>query len=274
VSIAPAPQPPGTKIDFTRLWSVVAIFLSIVAIGLSVCNFAGCSLPVFPTPTPAPSPTPPAPTPPGPTPPTPTPAAPITLAPTYAGDVGRLIDITAETKGAKVHWRVDPGLELRVTGPLSAVVTAPAAGKYHVTAYTTIGGEATDPAESVVTIGQPTPPEPPTPPAPADPLVAAVQAAYQSELAATRATDKAALAAIYKGAASGMGTVKTAGDLFDLLKSVTQSQIADRMRATRSVIGTELGKILPSDPTAALTQQQKDAAAALMNRFVAALESI
>jgi hypothetical protein len=118
--------------------------------------------------------------------------------------------------------------------------------------------------------GAPVPPPKPKPdpvPPPADPLLTTLQAAYGADTSATKAADKDALAAVYRATASALGDLKTAGDLFAVIKGATEQRIAGRLKPLRSVFGGELEKVLPSDPSAVLTAQQKADAAKQLNRF-------
>lgn len=168
-----------------------------------------------------------------------------------------------------------PGGKLIFTGP---------AGEYTVKARvitTADGGIQIDTGRVVVTIG--TPPNPPPDDddtTPTDPLLQPLQAAYLAEPLATRAADKAALSAVYYACAgavkpaSGTSTIKTAGELFTVIRGSTDARISDRLKSMRSLCGAELEKILPTDKTAALTDFRRQETYDALTRFAALLNEV
>lgn len=120
----------------------------------------------------------------------------------------------------------------------------------------------------------PIPPPKPVPPDPPDPLATSVQAAFTTDTSATKLADARALAAVYRAVAEVLGDVKTAGELFTVLKGATEARISGRLKSIRPLFGGELGKVLPAEATAVLTAEQKAAAAKQLNRFAAVLEAL
>ncbi len=122
---------------------------------------------------------------------------------------------------------------------------------------------------------QPPPdPKPPDPPTPVDPIAASVQAAFTADVSTTKVADKASLAAVYRAVAESLGDVRTAGDLFAVVKGATEARIAGRLKPVRSLFGAELEKVLPNDPAAVLTVAQKADAAKQLNRFAVVLGGV
>ncbi len=87
------------------------------------------------------------------------------------GDVGSFIKVSAVTNGAEVRWfpassglNVFPGELLRDTR--STVVTATNAGQYRLIAYTALGDMPSDPAETLVVVGNAPAPAPTPGPSP------------------------------------------------------------------------------------------------------------
>lgn len=130
----------------------------------------------------------------------------------------------------------------------------------------------------------PDPPVPdpkPIPPGPADPLLSVLQAAYDAEpAAATKASDKTALAAVFRALAVAVGdpVVKTGDDNFALIANSIQSRIDGRLKTKlRPAIGMEINQILPHGPgqgAVALTAQNRTDAAALYLRIATLLDKL
>lgn len=115
---------------------------------------------------------------------------------------------------------------------------------------------------------------PPDVPPPIDALSKAATAAYAGEPASTRAKDAAALAAAYRESADELNSARTAGDVATLVSAARSLAVADRLASVRSVFGDDFASVLPSDPTAVLTPEQKGAAGARLNRYAAILEAL
>lgn len=91
-----------------------------------------------------------------------------------AGQPGAFVTVPAKTDCASVQWlALDPGLNLFPVELLkdtrTAVVTAPAAGRYRLLAYGAKGDKASPPAVCAVVIGTPPPVPPPPGPGPQPP---------------------------------------------------------------------------------------------------------
>lgn len=213
----------------------------------------------------------------------------FTVPATVTGIPNQPIRIVADSNAtAAIHWKVvDPGLflfppeEMKTTK--HAVVWGPA-GVYRVWSWTVLAGEATDAAETVVTITAigpppippgPTPtPNPPAPvPTPTDPLTASLQTAYTGEASLTRASDKANLAALFNYSVGYAKNCKTAAPLFAQLHQAADLEMPGRLIATRKVCTAELRKVLATDATAINSANQNDVIACL-KRIAAALEGV
>lgn len=97
------------------------------------------------------------------------------------GEVGAFVRVPADTPGKEVRWfPADKGLNVFPSDLLkdsrTAVVTAPAAGRFRLIAYTAAGDVPSLPAECIVIVGEapPVPPGPvppgPVPPGPVPPV--------------------------------------------------------------------------------------------------------
>jgi hypothetical protein len=82
------------------------------------------------------------------------------------------------------------------------------------------------------------------------------------------------LAAVYLAVVEQVNTLGTAGMLFDVIRKSTDSRIDGRLKPIRSVFGGELEKVLPNDPAAVLTAEQKGQAAIQLKRFAAVLGAV
>jgi hypothetical protein len=213
-------------------------------------------------------------------------AAPLSAAPPKVPAVVTLrtgeitsVEIAADP-GKEVAWApgfapeacyLDEGKPLR-KDTCRLIVAPKTAGVFRVVLWTV--GEREYATLVIDASGAPVPPgpsppvPPPVPPVPpVDPILNTIQAAYGADTSATKAADKTALAAVYRAVAESLGDVKTAGDLFAVVKGATEQRIAGRLKPLRSVFGGELEKVLPADPAAVLTAQQKADAAKQLNRF-------
>lgn len=101
----------------------------------------------------------------------------VTLPKEVVGGVSAFIPVSAETDGEIVKWKaLDAGLNVFPADLLrstkTTIVISPKAGRYRLLAYTAKDNIPSDPAETVVIVGDdpgPTPPVPPVPPTPPDP---------------------------------------------------------------------------------------------------------
>ncbi len=118
------------------------------------------------------------------------------------------------------------------------------------------------------------PPKPDDPPVTVDLLAMPVQTAFTADASTTKVADKTSLAAVYGAVAESLGDVRTAGDLFAVIKGATEARIAGRLKPVRAIFGDELGKVLPADPAAVLTVQHKTDAAKQLNRFATVLGGV
>lgn len=112
--------------------------------------------------------------------PEPTPARPpyVALPDEIKGDVGAFVPVRPETNGKLVRFIAAPGLNVFPADMLrdqtQTVVSASAAGRYTLTAYTALGDEPSEPETCIISVGSaPVPPSPgPGPgPTPVDPTV-------------------------------------------------------------------------------------------------------
>ncbi len=113
-------------------------------------------------------------------------------------------------------------------------------------------------ATCTVTVGTPVPPVPPippAPPAPVDQFTRDLATAYGNETAATRARDVAALASLYRSAATitvNDPTVKTYADLYADMKAASVTLLDPAaIPLVRKVIGGRLNAQF-SDPAKAI----------------------
>lgn len=213
-------------------------------------------------------------------PPTP-PPGPVTppyvkLPATKAVKPGRYFCLAPQTNCKSVRWIVPAGLEqidpnFVLKNPLSVVLVGDA-GTYTVSAYGALGDVATDIASCVVTVGVPPPPAPPVPPpSPNDPFVAALQAAYTSETAPTKAAAVTAWAAVYSSAAGMLGNANTVADLLGDIATARAALSPGQLPAVDKVIAAELAAAFGTDGTKAL---DKVAAKAELTKVAAALGAL
>lgn len=177
------------------------------------------------------------------------------------------------TNCKSVKWVVPAGVnvlppEIPVSDPTVLIGTA-GPGTYTISAYGAKGDEATDLATCTLTVADPTPPPP------ADPLSAAVSAAYSKETAPTKRDHALLMAALYRQAAAGPvkdQSLKTVGDLFNVLKTAAGNLIpADALPLVRAAIAAELAKVLPTSAAALLGDVERAAAAAAFLKIAAVL---
>ncbi len=128
-----------------------------------------------------------------------------------------------------------------------------------------------------ITVGTPVPPVPPTPPvppAPVDQFTRDLATAFGNETAVTRARDVAALASLYRSAATitvNDPTVKTYADLFGDMKAASVTLLDPAaIPAVRKVIGGRLNPLM-SDPAKLIDRAQT---AAEFKAIATALETL
>lgn len=109
-----------------------------------------------------------------------------------------------------------------------------------------------------------------------DALAIAIKTAYTSEPAATRVADKLELQAVFLAIVAAINdpNISTAQQLFTVISGATAARIDGRLAAIRKVVGTELGKVLPSEPAAVLSARHKADAAAILKKSAEILEGI
>lgn len=134
--------------------------------------------------------------------------------------------------------------------------------------------------EFVVVVGDPpTPPNPipptPVPPDPADPLAAAVAAMYGADQSPTKHADARLLAGVYRELAKqAVPALATAGELATATERARRAAVADRLQPIRESFGREFGKVMPTDPAAAMTADLRAAAVREFDRYAAILEGL
>lgn len=125
--------------------------------------------------------------------------------------------------------------------------------------------------------------DPVDPVTPTDPLFAAVQAAFTAEPASvrlpdgtvrTKALDVVGLAAAYRSHAKALPTFVTAQEAFDDLTKAHKAAVDERIPGVRKIAGAEVAKIMPPVAATKLTDAQKAAAAAFLNRFAGLLDQV
>jgi hypothetical protein len=190
-------------------------------------------------------------------------------------EVGRKCILTAETTARKVTWKVPPGADAMPLDGKRLAVWAPP-GTYTFAAMVPAGDDVVA-KEIVLTVTGARPPPVPVPvPVPdVDPLIAPVQAAYTADSSATKAADKAALAAVFRALADATTAqqVQTAQNLYDLIHNSVEARVPGRLKTVRAVVGTELGKYLPTAPATVLTVQHRNDAAAQLKRAADILDT-
>lgn len=209
----------------------------------------------------------------------------LTIPAQVHGEPGRLIRVEADASGS-VRWHAHtPGLDLLPQGNRAVVVTAPAKGRYELMAWTARGNQPSDPATTVVVIGDvppvppgpgPKPPVPPDPPpVPPDPFFAAVREAWAKETAADRDYQKDKLKAFYSTAqhVAREPGLKTLSDLHAVLdQSGKQAFPEGTLAHVRGAVKAELQRLLPKEPNLPLDAALRDQCAAAFARVQKALE--
>lgn len=203
---------------------------------------------------------------------------------------GRLASITIRWDGDDLRWIASPELDVfREYDPDAKVVRlrviAYAEGTYKLVAITCKGGKLSEFASCVVVVGKPGPgpgpgPNPPTPPTPPDdPFLRTLQVAYAADsgTAADKTLWRVSLRGVYKSASElDLSRVKTAGELFQVLRSSAKAVIPDdnSLFNVRSAISELIKQQLPSAPSAELTDDHKKKATALFSRLALLLEHV
>lgn len=176
-----------------------------------------------------------------------------------------------------VTWDVTPEPTKIVENGGTIYFNGPA-GKYKVTAtvfWIEADAVKTKKHRQDVTIGSnPDPPTPPDPITPVDDFTKAVQAAYNKDADADKATNVKKLAALYKVAGTTTindQAIKTNGQLFDTMKTASRTMLPDTgIPLVRRVIGDRLNPIAGS----ASSPVDRTKLAAEFKAIAASLETI
>ena len=205
---------------------------------------------------------------------------------------GRLFDLSAETAGKTVLWRVPECLETKIVdgGRRLVGVVKPGTPAGRVTVLVVAAaGDTPYLAEAVLVIegGGPVPPNPlppgPNPPKPPTPepdgLAADLKKAFDDSpgTAGDKAKTLVNLIDLYRQATAlttDATRSKTAGQLLTILRASSIAIAADSLLPMRRVVASELAKVLPTDPDAALTEINRTAAAGLFTKVILRLEAI
>lgn len=206
----------------------------------------------------------------------------VTLPAKVEVEPGRLAAVKVQWDGDDIRWIVSPELDVfREYDPNPEVIRLRVQGftegKFKIIAITCKDKKLSEFAACEVIVGKPGP-EPGPNPGPADPLLSVLQQAYKSDTgdAATKSKNKDALRAVYKQASElDLTTVKTAAELFTVLRNASKGLLADdALFATRTAITGPLKEILPTNPNAELTQDHRANAKSLFIRLTKVLESL
>jgi hypothetical protein len=216
----------------------------------------------------------------------------VTMPANVAAKVGRYARVVIAYTGDDMKWWTDglDGLDvfqewdpkpsemiLRIGGD---------AGVYqlHAVCAAVVGGKAvlSTVGTTTITLGTPppkppVPPTPPTPPGPTDPLTAALQAAYDADKDADKASSLAFLALTFKGMASLVPTHtewKTNADAMAWMKATTElvgvgltpAQVLNLRKAIGADLAAQLG--------AAAFPVNLKATAAAFDKVAAALQGV
>lgn len=188
----------------------------------------------------------------------------VTLPIEIRGEPGQFVRILAQSSGPEVRWySCDHGLNLFPVDLLkdskTAVAVALRPGRYRLLAWTAQGDVPSEAAVCVVTIGDPPNPgpDPPNPPLPpVDPFLAALQAAFASDLDPGKVGHKANLSALYRQGASMVSTrteLKTWGELFDVMTQAAATLgVKGKLMPLQGVLQSKLASALPTARTTAL----------------------
>jgi hypothetical protein len=198
------------------------------------------------------------------------------------GQPGQFITIKPSSLTGKVvqYVSMDPGLALFPAGLLSdpsvTVGVALQSGTYRVLGYTALGDRPSPPAICSVIVGQPGPPGPPSPPAPVDPLAESIKGIYGGIQDQGKAGKAATLAKAYRAGIPYCSdpSIKTAGDLYLAMKTLTRELSTEDLKPIRERISDELGKVLPMDSSVVLEGLHRKSAADLFLRLSSILEGL
>lgn len=195
----------------------------------------------------------------------------VNLPPEIHGLPGSFVSIPATSDSKSIQWVVlDPGLNLFPVELLKdasiAVVATTVPGKYRVLAYCAKGDQASKPAITVVTIGNPPSPMPPAPPPSPDPeelskLGRDLKAVYKALSEPGKQEKAIKLAALYKSlakAVQGAG-ISTAGEMLTVAREAAAKvlnpsdllEIRGRLQSELQTSG------FPEDPTVKLDEEMR-----------------
>ena len=209
----------------------------------------------------------------------------VSLPPEVKGGPSDFIEVPATTDGKEVRW-VSFDASLRVFPPAllkdtkTAVVIARGPGRFKLLAYTAIGDVPSEPAFTVIVVGDPGPapvPPGPTPPVPPDPFVTTLQAAYGADGDPDKAKHKASLAALYRQGAelAGQPAVATWGDLFGaMVKAAEILGAKGKLAGVQSLLQSRLQAALPKEQTKPLDAPGRELAAKTFREVAGFLEAI
>ena len=167
-------------------------------------------------------------------------------------------------------------------GPAVAVY-ATNTGRATLAAWGVRDGKPVKLATFTITANGAGPVPPVVPVTPTDPLAPPVQTAFAAEPASvalpdgttrTRSIDAVGLAAAYRATATAVAGFKTIGDFAADLKKTRTAAVSERLPGVRLVLAGEIAKILPNTINTPMSAAQKTAAAALLNRFAAVLDTL
>lgn len=206
------------------------------------------------------------------------PAPALTLPPSVQGGVGKIIVISVETPGKVVKFvPLDKGLDFAdsklLASPKIAIVTAAQPGKYRVMAYSAVGDQPTDPSTCIVEVtgGKPDEVQPVNP----DALQRDLRGIYDGINEDAKLDKTLALASTLKAFAATPPTAKTVGGFFlDLQNALNQAALPASLKPFRERLGKEIGGVLGSNISAALTPDLVASASARLTAFADALIAI
>jgi hypothetical protein len=111
------------------------------------------------------------------------------------------------------------------------------------------------------------------PVAPPDPLATAIQAAYTADPSVGKASDKRALALVYRQIARSMSSIDTPSVLASTIASSTKATLAGRLATITPIFGKDFATHIPAG-NVALTDAQKTEIVAALTRYAAVLEGL
>lgn len=235
---------------------------------------------------------------------TPEPTPPeVSLAEEFYGEPGELIELTAQTTGARVRWRsLDVGLSLIDDLPdliarKEVRAIACASGKYRVECWSAIGNEPTRIYRTVVIVGKPgpgpnpptpvppdpTPPTPvpptPVPPAPTSELARKLQACWSADTTnlVVKTSQRALIIGLYEAMADHAKNEKitTTGELLGDLKTQAAAMLLpSALTECRKAISAEVAAALGTDPATVLDVAFRLKAVDVFNRVAKAMQEV